>query len=104
MSNLCYESRITIDPVYDDGLIKFKEIAANFNFRVADLVMNKGGSYSVPSTQDAFATSRSKDYTEIVNNTINMISALQSNKFHVRRYKIEDTLVDSRIEDRFQLL
>ena len=97
--NLYYESHITIDPVYEDGLRKFKDIAAIYNFRVAKLLMEK-----TPSTIDAFCTSRSKDYTQIVNDTICLVDALQGEGFHVRRYKIEDTLVDSKIEDKYGLL
>jgi hypothetical protein len=104
MTNLYYESHITIDPVYYEDLEEFKRLAAKYNFRVAELLMSKGGEKGVPSTQDSFCTSRSKDYTKITNDTIAMVAALQQVGFHVRRYKIEDTLVDSKIEDRFGLL
>lgn len=103
LTNLYYESHITIDPVYEDGLAKFKDIAAIYNFRVAELLMVKKDQY-LQSTKDSFCTSRSKDYTQIVNDTICLVEALQEEDFHVRRYKIEDTLVDSKIEDRYKLL
>lgn len=99
LTNLYYESHITIDPVYEDGLAKFKKLAAKYNFRVAKLLMEK-----TPSTLDSFCTSRSKEYTQIVNDTICLVEALRGEGFHVRRYKIEDTLVDSKIEDRYKLL
>lgn len=96
MTNLYYESHITIDPVYEDGLEKFKEISAKYNFTVTKL--------KTTSTIDAFCTSRSKDYTQVVNDTICLVEALLDNGFHVCRYKIEDTIVDSQIEDRYGLL
>lgn len=99
LTNLYYESHITIDPVHEDELKKFKKLAAKYNFRVAKLLMEK-----TPSTIEAFCTSRSNDYTQIVNDTICLVEALQGEGFHVRRYKIEDTLVDSKIEDKYMLL
>ena len=99
LTNLYYESHITIDPVHEDELKTFKKLAAKYNFRVAKLLMEK-----TPSTIDAFCTSHSKDYTQIVNDTICLVEALLGEGFHVRRYKIEDTLVDSKIEDKYMLL
>ena len=100
MSNLYYESHITIDPVFYDRLEEFKTIAARYNYRVTELLMVKEDQ----STKDSFCTSRSKNYTQITNDTISLVDMLQRKGFKVLRYKIEDTLVDSKIEDRFVLL
>lgn len=99
MSSLYYESHITIDPVFGEELQHFKEVCLGFNFRVAKLLMEK-----TPSTQDAFCTSRSQVYTDIVERTSGLVLALKQVGFKVRRYKIEDTLVDSKIDDKFELL
>jgi hypothetical protein len=104
MTNLYYEAHITIDPVFDIKLEQFKMLSKRYNFRVAKLLMEKGGEYNVPSTRDSFCTSRSTDFTKIVNDTICLVDALKIANFKVRRYKIEDTIVDSNIKDKYGLL
>ena len=103
MSNLFYESHITIDPVFDSSLELFKKLSARYNFRVAELLMVKEDQYK-QSTKDSFCTSRNKQYSAIVNDTIGLVGELQKHGFLVRRYKIEDTLVDSKIDDKFGLM
>ena len=103
MTNLYYESHITIAPVFYERLDEFKVLAARYNYRVAELLMVKEDQYK-QSTKDSFCTSRSKIYTQIVNDTVGLVGQLQKNNFKVLRYKIEDTLVDSKIDDRFGLL
>ena len=95
---LYYESHVTIDPVFGQDLSNFVAICANYKFRVAKLLMEKG-----PNTKDAFCTSRSQSYTDIVTRTIELVQRLQREKFVVRRYKIEDTIVDSNIGDKYEL-
>lgn len=99
MSNLYYESHITIDPVFGQDLENFKKLCNDYDFRVAKLLMEK-----TPSVKDSFCTSRSNLYTDIVSRTIDLVKDLQESGFKVRRYKIEDTLVDSKIKDKYELL
>ncbi len=96
---LYYESHITIAPVIGQELLDFKHICLGFNFRVAKLLMEKG-----PSRLDAFCTGRSNNYTDIVERTHGLVMCLNQAGFTVRRYKIEDTIVDSNIKDKFQCL
>jgi len=99
-SKLYYESHITIDPVFDEQLKRVSEIAFTFGFKVAELIMRKGGTHK----EDSFMTSRHKQYDVMVQRTTYCIRNLQKEGFVVRRYKIEDTMVDSRINDDFKLL
>lgn len=99
MTSLYYESHITIDPVFGEELQNFKAVCLGFNFRVAKLLMEK-----TPSTKDAFCTGRSNNYTDIVERTVGLVQALRQVGFKVRRYKIEDTVIDSHIKDKYELL
>lgn len=56
------------------------------------------------STNDTFLTGHGKDYDDIVNRTRLMAGSLTSNEFKIYRYKIEDTLVDSRYSDDLRIL
>lgn len=98
--SLYYESHITIEPVFGSKLETFKEIAFLHGFRVAKLLMDKGEL----STKDSFCTSRGDIYDELCVRTHDCVQELQEHGFVVFRYKIEDTLIDSRIFDKFQIL
>lgn len=102
MTKMYYEAHVTIDPVEDDlQLAQLKNLAEACQFRVAKLLLRKGRG---PSTDDAFMTSRSDDWEEIKFNTRILVRNLRRAGFGVRRYKIEDTLMDSKIEDQMGLL
>lgn len=99
-SKLYYEAHITVEPVFGDRLEHFTKIARIFNFRVADLLMQKRKEDKPERSKfDTFCTSRSKSYAEIEANTLNMVDLLLSEGFKVYRYKIEDTILDSKIDD-----
>lgn len=100
-SRLYYEAHVTLKPVPEevrDGILR--EIAHINGFRVAKLLMQKGG----PCTEDAFCTARDSDYETIRCRTVAMVQRLLSAGFTVRRYKIEDTLIDSKMGDEWDLL
>jgi len=101
--NLYYESHVTIDPVDGVRLDEFKLICQLHTFKVADLYMRKGKDLS-PSTVDCFCTARAKTEEVITDKTIKLVEALLHNKFVVRRYKTEQTLVDSKLGDTWGLL
>ena len=98
-----YESHVTLEPVFDQRLNTLQEIAAAFNFRVADLLLQKPQGND-KSTRDSFCTYRGVWLEKTRDNTINFVKALQKAGYEVWRYKIEDTILDSRIEDEFDLL
>jgi hypothetical protein len=94
-SRLYYEAHVTIDPVPEDQRGALQDLATPLKFKLAKLLMQKGE----PSTLDTFLTGHSKVLDEIKANTKKMILALKAEGYVVRRFKIEDTLIDSRHGD-----
>lgn len=89
-----FESHITIDPVLDpEKLQQLKDLVKPLGFRVAKLFMQKGD----PSNLDSFMTAHSKDYTDILRGTLFAVNKLEDNGFGVRRYKIENILLDIKV-------
>lgn len=86
-----FEGRVTIDPVDDET--ELREIAKRWGFRVADLLMKKS---LAKSRLDAFMTARSLSYQDIGTRTNCCVQDLAEAGFVVRRYKIENTLLDVR--------
>ena len=131
-TQLYFESHVTIEPVfeYDDiecnncGLClierdhaksncpgptsdidKVKQISREYGFKVADLLMQKRAEDSAErSRHDTFTTGRSKSYEDIHTRMVGLIKALQKAGFKVWRYKIEDTVLDSKMGDLLRLL
>ncbi len=92
-TELYFEAHVTIDPVPPYLLDRLKVVAGEHDFRVADLLMVKTGE---PSKADQFMTARHEDYKCISDMTRWLVEELKANGFRVRRYKIENTLVDVR--------
>lgn len=104
-SDLYFECHVTVEPVYEEKLNKFIEICTKHKFRVAKLLMQQRKTDTPErSNKDAFCTSRDVQYEKIFDNMKNLIAELQLNDFKVWRYKIEDTLLDSKIEDKLSFL
>lgn len=100
-----FESHITIEPVFSERLELANQIAEKHGFRVADLLMMRDrDSTEKRSNKDTFMSARDNSYKKISEATINLVLDLQKNGFQVWRYKIEDTLIDSRISDDMKLL
>lgn len=100
-----YECHVTIEPVFDARLIHFQELCRHYGFKAADLLMKKRAQDTeTRSKHDTFCTGRGKDYEELRDRMVFLIWALQRNGFDVWRYKIEDTLIDSKIEDVEKLI
>ena len=96
-ARLYYEAHITLEPVFGDRLELARFICKQWGFKVADLLMQKR-LLATPerSTNDTFATGHGKDYEDLANLMRGCIAHLISFEFKVWRYKIEDTLLDSR--------
>jgi len=62
MDVLYYESHVTVEPVFDERLEKFKEICAPHTFKPAKLLMKKR-SFDTPvrSEYDTFCTGKNKN-------------------------------------------
>lgn len=89
---LYFESHVTLDPCEGERLEALKRVAERHGFRVGD----------VPD--DSFCTARDESFGVISGVTAEFCRALTANGFVVRRYKIENTLVDSNVHDQFGLL
>lgn len=101
ISRLYYECHITIEPVFGERLALFTDIAGLHDFRVAKLLMQKTLD---PSQKDSFCTGRSRDLVELTARMRGLISDLKRGRFQVWRYKIEDTIIDSKIDDELGLV
>lgn len=89
-----FEAHITIDPVLDeDKLQELKDLVKPLGFRVAKLFMQKGD----PSNLDSFMTAHDKDYHSIMQSTYKAVDWLKDNGYGVRRYKIENILLDVKV-------
>lgn len=89
-TELYFETHITIDPVSEDQEVELKVQVSSFGFRVAELYMKK----DERSTLDSFMTTRGISYEDIHLRTMACIEFLIDKGYNVRRYKIENTLVD----------
>ncbi len=97
---MIYECHITIDPVFNERLEQFKNICKDYNFKVAKLLMANDRL----SDKDSFCTGHSKSLIEIQNKMLNLLAALKENNYAIRRYKIEQILLDSRYNDEIYKL
>lgn len=94
------ECHVTIEPVFDEKLERVKEIARLYKFKVADLLMKKRKEDSeTRSKNDTFCTGHSKNIDDIMDRVQKLISHLKQEGFQVWRAKIEDTLVDTKLDD-----
>jgi len=104
-AKLYYEAHITIDPVFDERRAFAGDLAAQNNFRLAKLIMRKReADDEQPAQDDTFMTGHGTDLDDIRDRTRAVVKRLQVFGFKVRRYKIEDTILDSRSHDELGLL
>lgn len=100
-----FESHITIEPVFGEQLEQIKEICKEFDFKVAELLMKKREDDTEERSKfDTFATGHGKDLDVIKYRTKTLAEKLISAGFKLWRYKIEDTLLDSRFEDTLNIM
>lgn len=95
-TELYFEAHVTVAPVESLELERMRALCNLCAFRVADLLMVKGGVAS-SSTKDTFCTGRGDVYEELKGRTIGLVSCLTTFGFKVWRYKIENTLLDVRL-------
>lgn len=105
MDGLYFECHITIEPVFDERLDQLKMICRHFNFKVADLLMQKRENDTVErSKNDTFVTGHSTFYHEIEERMRNLLTSLKLSRFKIWRYKIEQVVIDSRTSDDYNIL
>lgn len=102
---IIYESHVTVEPIFEDRLIEFKNICLEYKFRVAKLLLqNRANSTPIRSNSDAFCTSHDLNQTELCNRMLNLCLHLKSSNYKVWRYKIEAVIIDSRTKDLFKII
>lgn len=104
-ADLYFEAHVTIEPVFDDRRSLAADLAKGYGYKLADLLMKKRYADTEDrSSKDTFMTAHSKSLTDIRERTKALVLALQAEGFKVWRYKIEDTVLDSRTEDVLGLI
>lgn len=104
-ARLYFEAHVTIDPVFDHERELVEKIAQPHGFRLAKLIMRKREADAErPAQDDTFMTGHGKRRVDIQYRTRMLVEQLRAAGFRVRRYKIEDTVLDSRTEDELKLL
>lgn len=104
-SLLYYEAHVTIEPIFGERREEASLLAKECNFKIASLLMKKREEDTVERSQyDTFMTGHAKNYGDLRDRLIELVGLLQKNGFKVWRYKIEDTICDSRTEDVFNLI
>ncbi len=97
---LYYESHVTIEPVFGERLEALRQLCAENEFRIADLLMQKREEDTPErSKYDTFCSARGSDAMELTNRMLALVRACIAGGFKVWRYKIEDVIIDSKIED-----
>lgn len=91
-TDLYFEAHVTTDPVPDDQTDLLARIARDHSFRVAALYMKKGT--GLRSRLDDFMTTRCTNYEAILGRCHGVVAALTNAGIPVRRWKIENTLLD----------
>lgn len=99
-AKLYFEAHITIDPVPEEGRDAVQALGMPWGFRLAKLLMQKGE----PSNIDTFMTAHGRDLDDMRRRVTGMVIDLQRTGYTVRRYKVEDTIFDSRTHDELRLL
>ena len=98
--SLYYESHVTVEPVFDTRLEQLKFICELHGFRVADLLMQKRPEDTPERSRfDTFCSSRSVDPAVLTQRMYDLCRACASAGFRVWRYKIENVIVDSKVDD-----
>jgi len=90
-----YECHVTIDPHEGDIREAVEIIAANFGFKVANLVMIRNRVVTEErSNKDLFISSKSEYLPELELRMHKLISILSSIKIEIWRYKLEHIIID----------
>lgn len=104
-ARLYFEAHVTIEPVFDDRRDQARILAECWRFRLAELLMQKRTvDTEERSAKDTFMTGHGKNLSDLRRRMAMLVGELRAAGFKVWRYKIEDTVVDSRVSDEYRLL
>jgi len=102
--HLYLEAHVTIEPVFDELRESAGLIAKSYNFKLAHLLMKKQRKETEQrSDKDTFMTGHDTNYRNLACRTIGLVRDLREAGFKVWRYKIENTICDSRNNNIFGL-
>lgn len=92
-----FESHVTIEPVFGEQLRDVQVIASIFEFKVADLLMQRRAKDTPErSAKDTFCTGRHKNYETLFRLMTNLAKELEISGYKVWRQKIEAVVYDER--------
>lgn len=98
-----YECHITVKPESDpERIALLEELSARLDFRVSAFLMKDGA--PAGDAAKMFTTGRDYKLISLQQRMLALIAHLSRARFVVTRYKIEDTLVDSNVDDEYMLL
>lgn len=104
-AKLYYEAHVTIEPVFDEARERADVLAQKHGFKLAKLLMQKRQvDVAERSKFDTFMTGHDTILERITERTSSLVTDLRAAGFTVWRYKLEDTLLDSRTRDELNLL
>lgn len=99
-ARLYYEAHVTIEPVEDPARkVLAAELAQAQKFRLATLLKQN----QELSRLDTFMTGHGMELEDLTLRLQKLVRALMFHGFDVWRYKIEDTIMDSRSYDELEL-
>lgn len=104
-AELYFESHITIEPVFGTERERVTLMVQRFGFKLAKLIMRKEKSdLLTPHVDDTFMTAHGESLEDIQVRTAQCVATLRMEaSVEVRRYKIEEAIIDSRFEDFMKL-
>lgn len=99
--SLYYESHVTIEPPHHaDDLDSIKGLCRAHGFRIAELLMQKRPNDTPErSKHDTFCSTRSVDLEVLQRRMFDFVRAVVEAGYQVWRYKIEDVIIDSKVDD-----
>lgn len=101
--SLYYELHVTIEFPGEEALPYIRQLLDRVpHWHMGDLLLMKNNDER--SHKDLFFTARAENEMDSWIMTLSFCRLLQGHKFKVIRYKMENTLVDSRINDEWSLL
>lgn len=99
-----FEAHVTIEPVFDERFEEFQTHCSKYNFRPAELLMQKMRlATAIRSSKDTFATGHDKSFDNILDRTQSLVFELKDAGFDVWRYKIEGIVTDVRYDRLYQV-
>jgi len=100
-----FEAHVTIEPVFEEDFEALDKICNWHNFRRAELLMQKRKNDTPErSRYDTFCTARAYSEKQLRYSVKEFVKELQVSGFTVWRYKVEETVFDSRYVDVLDLL